>query len=58
MIQTKLFSDYDKLPIDKLNQFIKKVKVIDIKMTTVFHSPSNNFYSQYLVIYEEVKEDE
>lgn len=48
--QVKMFDDYTDDVIEKMNEFIKGVFVIDIKMNTIVAS-TGNFFTRYLVIY-------
>lgn len=43
--------DYD--TIKRMNEFMKDKKVIDVKMNTVI-AATGNFFTRYLVIYQEV----
>lgn len=51
-IQTKEFNDYSANCLEKMNEFIRGIDVIDIKMNTVV-AVTGNFFTKYLVIYRE-----
>ena len=55
-IQVRIFNDYDNKVIDNMNDFLKGVEVVDIKMNTVV-AVSAAFFTQYMVIYKEVNND-
>lgn len=49
-IQTKVFDYYEDECEEKMNEFIKNVDLIDIKMNTVV-AVTGQFFTRYLVIY-------
>ncbi|MED3623233.1 hypothetical protein P4482_09250 [Neobacillus thermocopriae] len=50
--KVKVFDDYMDYPIEEMNEFLKKVCVIDIKMNTVV-AQTGAFFTRYLVIYKQ-----
>lgn len=51
-VQVKRFDAWDEF--DKMNDFLKTIDVVDIKMNTVV-AVTGNFYTTFLVIYKDDK---
>lgn len=50
--QVAMFDDFDHHALAKMNEFMKKHEVVDVKMNTVV-AVTGNFFTRYLVIYKE-----